>query len=675
MNQNTILYSILALTAAFALAYFQYIYKKEKGKSHSYLFFGLRFLSTALVLFLIINPKFKQTSFYTEKPNLIVAVDNSNSIAYLEQRAILQEALAKIKASALDNKFEITYYQFDDEVRLLDSLSFKGKQSNLDKTFKAFRDLKKNSIAPIVVLTDGNQTFGTDYTFSAKSTQQAIFPVILGDSLPKTDLSVQNVIVNQYAYLGNQFPIEVTLGYSGNDPVSQKMMIQRNGKTVFSKRISFSNEASIQLIRTNLKAEQVGVNNYSIVLESLVNEQNTDNNNSRFAIEVIDETTNVLIVSEIAHPDIGMLKNSINSNIQRKTRIKKPEAVSDLNDDQLIVLYQPQRSFKKVYELLERFEKNYLTITGTKTDWAFLNAMESDFEKQVSGVEQAYGAGFNSAFSVFQIDDLGFNDFPPLDDAFGALMINSSYKTILNQKINGFYTENPLFVLLEQSNRKKAVLFGENIWRWRAQSFLRSGSFQDFDAFLGKTIQYLSSNKKKNRLVVDHESFYYGTTSVRLSAQYFDKNYEFDPEALLSIALIEKNSDTKTEFPLVLKNSFYEVDLSSLAPGNYEFTVSVSGRMIQRTGAFQIIPYNVEEQFLNADVTKLSKIATNSGGQAYFADQVGMLINNLAANTTYTPIQKVKTETNALIDWKYLLIALISLLGIEWFIRKYKGLI
>jgi hypothetical protein len=52
-----------------------------------------------------------------------------------------------------------------------------------------------------------------------------------------------------------------------------------------------------------------------------------------------------------------------------------------------------------------------------------------------------------------------------------------------------------------------------------------------------------------------------------------------------------------------------------------------------------------------------------------------MLINNLAANTTYTPIQKVKTETNALIDWKYLLIALISLLGIEWFIRKYKGLI
>ena len=52
------------------------------------LFSFLRFISIFSVLLLLINPKFEQVKLSVEKPNLIIAVDNSNSILHLNQNTI-----------------------------------------------------------------------------------------------------------------------------------------------------------------------------------------------------------------------------------------------------------------------------------------------------------------------------------------------------------------------------------------------------------------------------------------------------------------------------------------------------------------------------------------------------------------------------------------------------------
>ncbi len=132
-------------------------------------------------------------------------------------------------------------------------------------------------------------------------------------------------------------------------------------------------------------------------------------------------------------------------------------------------------------------------------------------------------------------------------------------------------------------------MFGENIWQWRAQSYLNTKSFNAFDDFIGKLVQYLASNKLKSRLNIEYESFYYGNNNVIISAEYFDKNYVFDTRESLNITVKDVISNQSKTFPLILKNNNYQVDLSSLPPSEYNFSVSASKEKLTSSGKFKIL--------------------------------------------------------------------------------------
>jgi len=71
----------------------------------------------------------------------------------------------------------------------------------------------------------------------------------------------------------------------------------------------------------------------------------------------------------------------------------------------------------------------------------------------------------------------------------------------------------------------------------------------------------------------------------------------------------------------------------------------------------------------------LQQLATNSGGNAYFINNYTALTDNLLNDNRYLPIQKSNKSVVPLIDWSYLLFIIALSLALEWFIRKYKGLI
>jgi hypothetical protein len=162
---------------------------------------------------------------------------------------------------------------------------------------------------------------------------------------------------------------------------------------------------------------------------------------------------------------------------------------------------------------------------------------------------------------------------------------------------------------------------------------------------------------------------------VIIKAEFFDKNYVFDTRETLHITV--KNvatNDTKT-FPLILNNTNYQVDLSSLPASDYEFTIKASKENISKSGSFKILEYNVEQQFLNADVTKLQQLATNSQGKSFFVNTAENLAETLLNDKRFVSIQKSNKNSLPLIDWKYLLIIIALSLSLEWFLRKYNGLI
>ncbi len=677
MSSQTLLYIIIAGIVSLILAIFMYGYKTKFSNKKKWIYGFLRFVTLFSVLLLLINPKFKTETYSIIKPSLPILVDNSSSVKELNQQGNVKSFIAELKnTEALNNKFELTYYSFGSDFKSNDTLTFSERNTNISKALSATNELYKNEIAPTILISDGNQTLGNDYEFSTVSYKNSIYPVILGDSIKHIDLKIAQLNNNRYAFLKNKFPVEVILVYSGTENVLSQFEIKKGNTVVYKEKVNFTETENTKILSLTLPAISVGFQKYTAQINPLSEEKNTSNNTKQFAVEVIDQATNVLIISEVVHPDLGMLKKSIESNEQRKVTIKKPsEAVALLNDYQLLILYQPNRNFFAVYQEIDKLQKNTFTITGLETDWKFLNTVQNNFNKEVTYQTEDITGILNPNYGTFAIDEIGFEDFKPLETLFGELELLVPNEIVLEQSIDGYTTEIPLLATSELNGRRNAIFDGEGFWRWRAQSYLNSNSFEDFDNFIGKLVQYLASNKRRSRLEVSNESFYYNNNSIKISAQYFDKNFVFDSRASLTISVENTATKVKKEFPLLLKRNFYEVNLSSLEAGEYRYKVTVDTESVARSGSFSILDFNVEQQFLNADVTKLSRLATNTNGKEYFISEATKLIDSLIENDAFQPIQKSEQKTVPLIDWKYLLGLIIIALSLEWFLRKYNGLI
>ena len=677
MESQTILLIFLAAISALGIAVFQYLKSKKERTKRSFMLALLRFVSIFGILLLLINPKFTNTSYVLEKSNLVLAVDNSQSINYFKSTDEVTTFVASIRENKnIQEKYNISTFTFGNTLKAQDTFSFSENQTNVTSAFKELQDIYKGKVAPTVIITDGNQTYGEAYQYAAKKYKQDVYPVIVGDTTSYQDLKISQLNANRYAFLNNKFPVEIIANYNGNSAVSTKLNVFQNGRVIYSQSLSFSKEKTSEIVQVTLPVTSIGVKTYTVSLQALDAEKNTVNNKKSFGIEVIDERTNVLILTSIIHPDLGTLKKSIESNEQRNVTIKKSDEPDiNLKDYQAVLLYQPNVSFKPYYETIKTLGINTFTITGTRTDYRFLNDNGELFTRELSAQVEDYQAEFNSNFSTFQVDDIGFSNFPPLVDEFGEVSIKKAHTPLLMQTISGLPTGSSLLTTIEDGTQRHAVLFGEGIWRWRAQSYLDNQSFEPFDEFVGKLIQYLASKERRNRLNINYNSFYNGGDNIVIAAQYFDKNYEFDARAKLSMVVIGERNNTRQEIPMVLKNNRYEVDLSSLTPDSYKFSVTVAGESISRSGNFEIIEFNVEQQFLSANVTPLQQIATNTNKELYSMGNSAQLITNLLENETYNPIQKQQKQIKPLIDWYYLLGIIILTLSFEWFIRKYNGLI
>src|SRR5690606_33918702 len=150
----------------------------------------------------IINPKFKSETYTIEKPKLPVIVDNSASIGELNQTENVSSLLQKLKGNDdLNDKFDVSYYSFGSDFRESDSLSFDEKNTIISKALAATHELLQNQTAPTILISDGNQSLGNDYEFSSATFKNPIYPVILGDSIKYTDLKIEQLNTNRYAFL------------------------------------------------------------------------------------------------------------------------------------------------------------------------------------------------------------------------------------------------------------------------------------------------------------------------------------------------------------------------------------------------------------------------------------------------------------------------------------------
>ena len=82
-------------------------------------------------------------------------------------------------------------------------------------------------------------------------------------------------------------------------------------------------------------------------------------------------------------------------------------------------------------------------------------------------------------------------------------------------------------------------------------------------------------------------------------------------------------------------NNSFKVNLDGLSAGGYNFSVKELNSKTTYSGHFEILDFDIEKQFVNPDVEKLSQLATQTQGKVYYQTQVDALIKSLLENENY----------------------------------------
>jgi len=581
--------------------------------------------------------------------------------------------LSSLKSSEILKKnFDVNYYSFGEQFNVIDSLNFDEKQTDI---YTPLRSISKNSNDTnngIILLSDGNQTIGKDYEFIKMNIP--IYSIIVGDTLTYNDVRIDKINTNRYSFVNNKFPVESLLQYNGEESVKLKYTIENTGKIIYSKTINLNKEDNSRLLNIEITSKKEGLNYYKATIENLDNEKNTSNNTKEFSIEVINKQSKVLIVSPFNHPDLGALKKAIESDKQRKVVIHTKNIDNiNLSSYKSIIIYQPNFSFKKIINEINKSKKPYLLITGSNTNWSFINSNFTGLNKNDINTVEKYRPSLNKNFLIFNQNNIGFENFPPLLDKFGETTVSISHQILLYQNIKGFNSKEPLLAISNNNNQKKVFLFGEGIWKWRSTSYLMSNSFQNFDNFISNIVLYISSNTIKNRLDVEVKSSYNANSSININAFFVDENYKFDDRAIIYFTLKNINSKKTTTSPFLLSKKSYKLNLNPLESGEYEYSIDVKNQNFSQKGSFKVNKFDIEKQFNKVNYLKLKELTNKTKGFIYFENNYNELIPDLLNDQRFSFVQKIKINYDQLINWKWGLIIIIVLLSSEWFIRKYYG--
>ena len=229
-------------------------------------------MSLFLLILLLINPTIEKIEIENEKPTLSILVDNSKSVSFFKEGKNVTDIVSNLQNNSdLTTKFFLNEFAFGRNLEVLDSLSFLENQTNIAEAITTVNELQKDKIAPIILITDGNQTIGEAYEFL--NSKQPIYPIIVGDTIKHVDLKIAQLNVNKYSYLQNKFPVEVILNYEGTETVNTQFSIFNDGKTVYRENVSFSSDKKSATITANLTSTKEGLHYYTASINTLRNEK------------------------------------------------------------------------------------------------------------------------------------------------------------------------------------------------------------------------------------------------------------------------------------------------------------------------------------------------------------------------------------------------------------------
>ena len=675
MSINFITYLIISIITALIVALFQY-YKASKiiKNVFKYILITLKTISITAILLLFLDLYYESKNYKKEKSPLYILLDNSQSI---KNRNLVSE-IEKLKnqfsnSNVISDKYYLKFYQFGDNLEVLDSLDYSDQESNLELALDNIPEFRRHKNIPVVVVSDGNLT-NSNKNFAINNKSFDLYPIVVGDTTEYFDLELKQINHNKFSTPNSNIPLEILLNSNFNQNYMASIEISSGQDKIISKSLKFHSKERGKIIRCTIPSGKLGENFFKITVASSLKEKNLINNTKEFSITVLDNSINVSIISSLSHPDIGALSRALNHYKNLNVRVINPDKSLNINDKDILVLYQPNESYSEILNFIKAKSLSYCVITGNHTDFKLLNQFQEDYNFSLVDIkEQSSGIlKLNTNFKSFKLDSIVVNTLPLLES---PATINSSNLIDDNTL---FYTQtsqnkNPVIKLLETNSERVVVINGENLWKWRVQFYQNKNSFQEFDYLCHTLIQYLFfANFKKSHFDVIHNSEIRHLSNDKIRLTYYDKNFQPSLKNELKITTKHIDNDLINTATLKKTDNYYEYDAANLIPGKYTYKIYDPINNHFHKGSFVISSYNAEKKYLTSNFESMKNLLKNND-QVFTTKTSDSLLNILEETNNYLPLQTEQISKKPLIELNYLLFIIIFNLSLEWFINKYFG--
>lgn len=677
---------LFCLASALGYAWLLYTNRYPWGKRMNWVLFSFRALVVFFLAFFLLGPSIKQIQNVIEKPVFVILQDNSVSIKEVidsTSRRALASQLKNLQSSLQNVGYETRLTNFSEGDDLDEH--FSAQATNIHESLRSISNrFEGRSLAGAVFVSDGIYNAGLSPVYG--NYNFPVYTIGMGDTTPRADLMIKNILYNKIAYQGNKFPIRVDVFVKGFAGENISVSLLHKGNVVERKNQIAKTDGVITVEFQPLAAE-AGIQRWDIQVEPKEAERNTKNNRATIFIEVVEGRKKVLVVSAAPHPDIKALRTVIeqNSNFEFLLHIPGVEETTSVNlqpeNIDVAIFHQVPDNRGRVREVFQRFSKSRTSLfllLGASSDLNQIAQQQLPLSyeqppRQFDEVTPVINPSFTN-FNVSTEANSIFAGFPPVQVHFGKAVIPPDAAVLLFQRVGSLATEKPLLYVHTEESRKVGVMLGEGLWRWRLHEFSRTEKTEAFDELIGKLIQFLSTadDKRKFRSYTTQQQFS-DTESVVFESQVYNDIYE--PIYGNTIELeVTNEQGKKNQYTYVLSagNSRYAIDGLNEGVYRYRAATQINNQKEEVRGQFMITAQQLELQNLTADFDLLRKLSNRTGGKFYSADHIDQLQKELTQKEARSIIRS-EERYDSLINLKWIFFVLLLLVGAEWFLRKYYG--
>jgi hypothetical protein len=651
---------------------------------------ALRFVAVTVLAILLLSPFLRTRNTQTFKPIVAFVFDNSESMRLaLGKDTTEYKKQAERLAAQLRDKYEVVEYAAGEALRTGMDYSFTDKSTDLSSAIEELNGIYYNrNLGSVVLLSDGIYNRGINPVYAAENAPYSIYTVALGDTTSQRDQKIVNAFYSKIAYLNDRFGLRVDVEANNLLGKNVKLNVYEvtaggNSKLLQQKDITYNATNFFQSFDLILDANRVGIAHYRISLSNIEGEATYKNNIRDIFVEVVDGRQKILLVANSPHPDVAAFKSAIESNKNYQLEVEYAESYSrKLNDYNLVILHQLPSASQRIQNILaeaRNLKKPLLFVLGSQTLFSDFAKVQDVLTVRTNAAQfNDVTAAVNKEFSLFTLSDKTLQilpKLPPLHNFFGEYTANPAAKVLLHQKINSVVTDFPLWLMSDIGESKVGVIAGEGLWRWRLYDYQFNKNHDATNELINKTIQFLSVKADKRPFRVNlPKNIFQDNEAIVFDAQLYNANYELvnTPEVKMNI----KGEDGKEyEYKFNKTEKTYELNAGFLPVGSYSYTATtnLNNTLLSASGKFSVSPLQLEEMRTQADYKVLYQLASQHNGNMYGLKDMENIAKDIKAKNQLKPVLYDTFQTESAINLKWIFFLLLSLISVEWGVRKYLG--